>query len=641
MKRITFSIAALLMTFGAHAQTGNESLGTGAGVSITSGDYNVMIGDSAGTSLSSGLNNTFVGEQAGFNQISASDNTFIGQDAGRSNITGTDNTFIGKMAGLNSTATDNTFIGTEAGLNNTTGSDNTFIGEESGEANTTGRDNTFIGEDSGFNNTDGDDNTFIGSTAGRTNTTGYRNTFVGNEAGYDNTTGFWNTSIGDSSLTDNGVGHHNTALGKGAGCATEHGDFNTFVGAYAGHDNNRTNNTSNANRNTYLGVSAGGTNREGSDNVGIGCGADFDGTNRSRCTFIGGTGRSPYGRSSNTLHMVSANDAMAVGYDSQTSATYGIGIGSHIDQHGVESVGIGALQNTEAAADYSLLIGSRAFTDQPYTIGLGYFDSIQGRSSIGVGAYTTVTGDSSLAIGSYGSLTGARSIGIGSTSSVSSDNSIAIGSGASVSGFNSMAIGHGTSVTAANEVFIGNVTTTSIGGAVNWTATSDGRFKTNVTGNVPGMDFIRELKPVTYNFDVKKLDAFNSANGLPTAHKEGVVYSGFIAQDVHATANRLGYDFSGVKVPENDENQMYGLRYAEFVVPLVKAAQELDQRVEDLENQVDAQNALIVAQQELIEKYNNALNSNSEEMAKLKGDFIQLEDKVESESILEASTDKK
>ena len=150
-----------------------------------------------------------------------------------------------------------------------------------------------------------------------------------------------------------------------------------------------------------------------------------------------------------------------------------------------------------------------------------------------------------------------------------------------------------------------------------------------------------DLKPVTYNFNVKKLDAFNSANGLPTAHKEGVVYSGFIAQDVHETANRLGYDFSGVKVPENDETQMYGLRYAEFVVPLVQATQELNKKVMDQQQQIDEQKQLLVAQQELIEKYNATLSEYAEVVKELKGEVDVLEVKVETESNLGASAGNK
>ena len=208
-----------------------------------------------------------------------------------------------------------------------------------------------------------------------------------------------------------------------------------------------------------------------------------------------------------------------------------------------------------------------------------------------------------------------------------------LGYGTIVSGTNSIAIGHGTEVSASNEVFIGNSAITSIGGNVNWTATSDGRFKTNVQENVPGLDFIRQLSPVTYNFDLDKLNDFNHSNGLPTAHKTDVVYSGFIAQDVLETAQELGYDFSGVKVPENEESDLYGIRYAEFVVPLVKATQELEAKVEAQQQQIDQQQQLLVAQQVLIEKYNVMLAESTEVMTKLKSDLELLEVKVDSELI--------
>jgi hypothetical protein len=75
--------------------------------------------------------------------------------------------------------------------------------------------------------------------------------------------------------------------------------------------------------------------------------------------------------------------------------------------------------------------------------------------------------------------------------------------------------------------------------------------------------------------------------------------SGFIAQEVEAAALAVGYDFHGVDKPKN-ENSHYGLRYAEFVVPLVKAVQEqqevIDAQVErmaSMENQIEYLTTLI------------------------------------------------
>ncbi|MEM6544842.1 MAG: hypothetical protein AAF680_08045, partial [Pseudomonadota bacterium] len=59
------TIFAVLLTPTGLAQTNNETLGSGAGSSITTGDNNVLLGDFAGTGLSSGSSNTMVGSGAG------------------------------------------------------------------------------------------------------------------------------------------------------------------------------------------------------------------------------------------------------------------------------------------------------------------------------------------------------------------------------------------------------------------------------------------------------------------------------------------------------------------------------------------------------------------------------------------------
>jgi hypothetical protein len=63
---------------------------------------------------------------------------------------------------------------------------------------------------------------------------------------------------------------------------------------------------------------------------------------------------------------------------------------------------------------------------------------------------------------------------------------------------------------------------------------------------------------------------------------EKIRYSGgFIAQEVEQAANMIGYDFSGVDAPKNDKD-LYALRYAEFVIPLVKAVQEQQQQLNEM-----------------------------------------------------------
>ena len=52
-------------------------------------------------------------------------------------------------------------------------------------------------------------------------------------------------------------------------------------------------------------------------------------------------------------------------------------------------------------------------------------------------------------------------------------------------------------------------------------------------------------------------------------------YTGFLAQDVEKAAKSLYYDFSGIDKPADEKKSAWGLRYSDFVVPMVKDVQEL------------------------------------------------------------------
>jgi predicted RNase H-like nuclease (RuvC/YqgF family) len=67
--------------------------------------------------------------------------------------------------------------------------------------------------------------------------------------------------------------------------------------------------------------------------------------------------------------------------------------------------------------------------------------------------------------------------------------------------------------------------------------------------------------------------------------KELVIQTGFLAQEVEDAARSIGYDFSGVDRPDNITD-LYGLRYAEFVVPLVKGMQEQQEIIEAQQKQI-------------------------------------------------------
>jgi hypothetical protein len=79
-------------------------------------------------------------------------------------------------------------------------------------------------------------------------------------------------------------------------------------------------------------------------------------------------------------------------------------------------------------------------------------------------------------------------------------------------------------------------------------------------------------------------------------------YSGFIAQEVEAASQALNYNFNGISKPEKSDGH-YGLDYASFVVPLVKAVQELSQENELLKQK----NQFLENQNKLFEQRLNKL----------------------------------
>lgn len=86
-------------------------------------------------------------------------------------------------------------------------------------------------------------------------------------------------------------------------------------------------------------------------------------------------------------------------------------------------------------------------------------------------------------------------------------------------------------------------------------------------------NFIMNLNPVSYQF-------------ISEADK---THYGLVAQDVENTLDKLGkttQDFAGVVVP-NEDTKTYGLRYEEFIAPLIKVVQEQNKKINDLESRLE------------------------------------------------------
>jgi hypothetical protein len=162
---------------------------------------------------------------------------------------------------------------------------------------------------------------------------------------------------------------------------------------------------------------------------------------------------------------------------------------------------------------------------------------------------------------------------------------------------NCSAFGDGATVNATSKIRIGDATMNVIEGQVPWTTPSDGRFKMNVSEDVPGLEFINLLHPVTYNFDTRAYTQWLIKEMPPEMQEErllkdfgpssAMLHTGFVAQEVEQAAKSLGFDFDGIHAPSS-EGDNYSIAYSQFVVPLVKAVQEQQTLIEELKKQNEA-----------------------------------------------------
>ena len=381
-----------------------------------------------------------------------------------------------------------------------------------------------------YNNTSGDYNTAIGIGSLYDNTTGNNNTAVGSSALNNNTVGYSNSALGRHALYFNTTGDNNTAVGEAALYRNTTGGTNTALG-----DNSLYKNTSGSN-NTAIGNKALYQSTTAYHNVAIGTGA------------LGGTNITGMNYNTSNASTINNSNNTAIGNYALLSNDMG---------SDNTAVGFDALKQSDN--DKNTAVGFRALTE-----------NTSGEYNVGIGANAlneNTTGNFNTALGYW-----AQS----NYMNTDLENTIAIG-------FNALC-------DASNQARIGNSSVTSIGGYANWSNVSDARFKTNIKENTPGLNFINKLRPVTYNMDMDAIARFKKTpNNLRDAEAEAkkaqILQTGFIAQEVEQTARELGFDFSGVDAPKNG-NGSYGLRYATFVVPLVKGMQEQQAVIEQQEERI-------------------------------------------------------
>lgn len=117
-------------------------------------------------------------------------------------------------------------------------------------------------------------------------------------------------------------------------------------------------------------------------------------------------------------------------------------------------------------------------------------------------------------------------------------------------------------------------------------STSDLRLKTSVQNSDLGLDFIKSLNPVKYKWNGIKEQSGEEENDIII--REGLRYHyGFIAQELKSSFSSFVDDFGGWALSDkNDPDSTQMVVYEELISPIVKAIQELSNKVDSLENRL-------------------------------------------------------
>ena len=310
-------------------------------------------------------------------------------------------------------------------------------------------------------------------------------------------------------------------------------------------------------KNIVLGYNAGDALTGGADNVIIGneAGTDLIGANNN--TFIGrGAGAS----------ITTGGSNIAIGHNAYD--------GCDAEQKNV-AIGQDALGGAIAGGEFNVALGVEAglvVTSGDENTLIGY----QAGKGVTTGANNTLIG---------------RNAGAGDL--VTGSNNICIGSGSDVAaGDQSNGIALGPVDAAGGDFTFGNrvlgTVTCDYDSDANFSHSSDKRLKKNIQSSTIGLDFINELRPITYQWKPNNeiptdMMGYNEINVKNT---EKVIH-GFIAQEVKEAIDKHGdVNFSGWELDKSD-GKTQRIKKEMFIMPLVKAIQELSIEVKELKAKLE------------------------------------------------------
>jgi len=380
--------------------------------------------------------------------------------------------------------------------------------------------------------TSGDENVMIGFAAGQTLTTGSHNIGIGVNAVDDVSTGSFNVGIGTHAVGSTTTASNNTGVGYAALFANTTGAENTAVGSSAMLDNTT------GNYNVAVGREALQNNTTGSQNIAIGLQCLNNNTTASNNVGIGFQALYPNTTGTN-------NTAVGQG-----------AMGSNTTAYNNTALGQGALSSATT----------------------GFQNTALGRSA--ANAVTTAANNTCIGYAAGDDLTtGGQNVIIGTLCDAgNSGRAYATVIGYSLSGGSN------------DATLLGRGTTDSqlLHGAETWTAPSDVRLKEEIEDEQIGLDFINELRPVTFRWKKGKDVPKEMKAHMNTEERvmNGKYNHGFIAQEVKETIDKYNFKDGFDLWSEDDNDGRQRLGKSALIPMLVKAIQELSAEVETLKSQL-------------------------------------------------------
>ena len=366
----------------------------------------------------------------------------------------------------------------------------------------------------------GNFNLFAGVGTGDANTNGFNNSFFGASSGSANTTGFSNSFYGRDSGLANTTGGENSFFGRNSGRANTTGFNNSFFGRISGFANTTGGN------NSFFGVRSGFSNTTGSNNTIIGDSADVSVEDLNFATAIGS---GAVVTTSNTVVLGRPVDTVAFPGKFVATST-GIGI--------FTTAPTTALDITDNGG--TIIFGGAGCPAGSVAIGLnGPFSGCSNYTVRGTGTdlmFNRPTGGDVLFRENNGSTQlRLRSGGVLQLVTLGTAGATALCRNAS------------------NDIS---------------TCSSSARYKDNINTFTSGLDLIRRLRPVSFNWK-----------------DGGMADMGLVAEEVNAVEPLL--------TSTNSKGQVEGVKYDRVGVVLVNAVKEQQAQIEVQQAQIDAQRATI------------------------------------------------